>query len=340
MSQQFSSKIQNLIDVVQQQNELTPEFTKNIVIESDIQEADLENWADFNYPQADSYGRKLLYDGGHFEIMVMSWRKGNFASLHDHGYTQWGAVKIFGKAEHAIFEKHNNKIITIDRREFSANKVVAVGHDFIHQMGNFNQEPFLSFHLYGAYGKDGNITADARIFDLYKKKILYTGGGVFFNPGVDTYTTNNEAIEGEFFTALRFTIEHLKRVIAASFNIDENLKTQCYYFISPQFFKKLRQEKYNLDTLSPAAFKYAYKGCLSYEIRALIDFQCMVIEKNIIEDKLELLHRLSQLRFVLHDDLFEEYLDVVGDKLIRNKNKIKLENSDIYDKTYIPQFVM
>lgn len=59
---------------------------------------------------------------------------------------------------------------------------------------------------------------------MYKKKILYIGGGVFFNLVVDIYIINNEVIEGEFFIVLCFIIEYFKWVIVVFFNIDENLK--------------------------------------------------------------------------------------------------------------------
>ncbi|MBK8652429.1 MAG: hypothetical protein IPN20_00430 [Haliscomenobacter sp.] len=48
-------------------------------------------WADFDHPDADSYGRKMAYKGPNFEIMVMSWKPGDFSSIHDHGHTQWGS---------------------------------------------------------------------------------------------------------------------------------------------------------------------------------------------------------------------------------------------------------
>ncbi|MCB0638640.1 MAG: hypothetical protein KDC54_18545, partial [Lewinella sp.] len=76
---------------------------RKIVLEAQVQPADLAPWADFDHPVSDSYGRKLVYKADNFEIMVMSWRPGDFSTIHDHGHTQWGAVQIFGPAEHATF---------------------------------------------------------------------------------------------------------------------------------------------------------------------------------------------------------------------------------------------
>jgi hypothetical protein len=66
--------------------------------------------------------------------MVMSWRPGDFSTIHDHGYTQWGAVQVFGPAEHATFRIDDDKIATLARWRMKNRDVIGVHHDLLHQM--------------------------------------------------------------------------------------------------------------------------------------------------------------------------------------------------------------
>ena len=117
----------------------------SLLKDSDISEDDLLSYADFEHHPQDSYGRKMVYKGPNFEIMVMSWKDGDFSAIHDHGHTIWGAVKIFGKAEHATFRWEDERLSTLARWQVSTGDVLGVGHSLIHQMGNKEQRPFIKY---------------------------------------------------------------------------------------------------------------------------------------------------------------------------------------------------
>ncbi len=87
--------LQQIIRFVHQKSPLKPADLRKAILESGITEQDLLPWADFNHPVEDSYGRKLVYKEDNLEIMVMSWQPGDFSGLHDHGHTEYGAVKVF-----------------------------------------------------------------------------------------------------------------------------------------------------------------------------------------------------------------------------------------------------
>ncbi len=144
---------------------------------------ELNPWETYDHPLVDSYGRKLVFANDFFEIMVMSWTPGDVSAIHDHGYTQWGAVQVFGPAEHATFWVQDDSINTLSREVMQPGKVIAVGHQLIHQMSNRSQEKFLSLHVYGVntVGFDQkSVTANARIWNVTDGIIQYTDGGVFF----------------------------------------------------------------------------------------------------------------------------------------------------------------
>jgi len=185
--QLFSAQLQWLINALHNADSLTPSGIKQLVERAQISEADLLPWADFAHPVADSYGRKLVFDGGHFEIMAMSWLPGDMSAIHDHGSTEWGAVQSFGSAAHYIYTLQQTTTGPILSQPISApytpGMVREVDHHLIHQMGNTGEMPFLSLHVYGLEQQSVPsvaITGNARIFDLSEGSIQYTDGGVFF----------------------------------------------------------------------------------------------------------------------------------------------------------------
>ena len=86
-----------LVQAIQQHETLNPIEIKKVVVQANIQPEDLAAWEDIEHPAADSYGRKLVYNGGFFEIMVMSWKPGDYSAIHDHGYTSWGRCKYLDR---------------------------------------------------------------------------------------------------------------------------------------------------------------------------------------------------------------------------------------------------
>ncbi|MDJ0836472.1 MAG: cysteine dioxygenase family protein [Acidobacteriota bacterium] len=205
--------IQRLVRLVEsQRTDITPERARDFVIEANVQTEDVMPWADFGHPARDGYGRKPAYDGGFFEIMVMSWTVGDFSSIHDHGTAQWGAVKSFGNAEHAVFEFKNDTLVTRVRNAFSPGTVNPVTHDLIHQMGNVDQAPFCSLHMYGSYDHNGDITGDSRIYDLYENKVQFTTGGVFFCLPESDISDRETGVKADYPTFLRHHAEMLKRI--------------------------------------------------------------------------------------------------------------------------------
>ena len=178
--QNLPDSLQHLIFLLSQTKNLTSRQVHQSLQEAQIQQKDLMAWATFDHPVNHSYGRKLLYDGGYFEIMVMSWVPGDVSAIHDHGATQWGAVQCFGKASHWAYQLNDNLLQTQEFRQFSSGQIVRVSHELIHQMGNSSQDSFLSLHVYGINHEGQSITGNARVFDLFDNSIQYTDGGVFF----------------------------------------------------------------------------------------------------------------------------------------------------------------
>lgn len=204
--------IQYLIKSLSSYQNLTSELVQKLIIKTKINPLDLSPWLTYDHPITDSYGRKLVYDGGNFEIMVMSWLPGDFSAIHDHGFTQWGAVQSFGKAQHISYEFTNNFLKTKQEAWFMPNQVVKVNHDLIHQMGNPTDNYFPSLHVYGCDNRQGEITSNARIFDLWEGSIKYTDGGVFFCLAESQINGRCYGLQGDLNTKLRHHQQMLNRI--------------------------------------------------------------------------------------------------------------------------------
>lgn len=170
-----------LRDLVESDKEMSLSKAEQYLREAQLEISDLLPYADFDHPVEDGYGRKMVVDGEHYEIMVMSWNPGDFSSVHDHGYTTWGAVQVFGHVMHHTFSM-SKEMFRLTRKEvLPQGTIVKVNHALIHQMGNVTTTPYLTVHLYGDNERQGNITADSRIFELESGLIKHTTGGAFFN---------------------------------------------------------------------------------------------------------------------------------------------------------------
>lgn len=179
---QTIERLKNAItDALNKGENITAKLVKELVEQAQVQEEDLKPYADFDHPKADGYGRKMIYDAGKFEIMAMSWNPAHYSSIHNHGYTQWGVVQVFGNTHHFIYKNRNNKLEFCKKEILTKGMITQVVNATIHQMGNPSSRPYMTLHVYGSNEKDGDITADAQNYELEHDRINHTTGGAFFN---------------------------------------------------------------------------------------------------------------------------------------------------------------
>ena len=206
--------VKNLVKTLERLEQFTPESVHKVVSECDIGIEDLRDWIDYDYPISDSYGRKMVHDGGFFEVMVMCWRPGDYSAIHDHGKAEFGAVKIFGDAEHASFELEDQKFTTISRERVKSGTTLKVTPALIHQMGNPGKKNFSSLHIYGNTDLEGGITSEARIFDYSRNELVFVNGGVFYLLPESEIVHRKKLPKADYETRSRDLIEASKRAKA------------------------------------------------------------------------------------------------------------------------------
>jgi hypothetical protein len=79
-------------------------------------------------------------------------------------------------------------------------------------MGNPTDSSFLSLHVYGCNNRYGEITSNARIFDLFEGTIQYTNGGVFFCLPEGEISQRSYNLQGDLTTTLRHHQQMLNRI--------------------------------------------------------------------------------------------------------------------------------
>ena len=206
--------VENLVKTLESLEEFTPESVHEAVSECDVRAEDIERWVDYDYPVSDSYGRKMVHNGGFFEVMIMSWRPGDYSGIHDHGKAEFGAVKIFGVAEHAIFKLEKQKLTTISREIIKSGTTLKVTPSLIHQMGNPGESNFFTLHVYGNVNLEGVITSEARIFDYSRNELLFVDGGIFYLLPESEIVHRKKLPEADRATRKRDLIEASKRAKA------------------------------------------------------------------------------------------------------------------------------
>ena len=141
--------LERLAELIDMNGEMTIPKIVDYIKTAAISIEDLLPYADFDHPKEDGYGRQIAVAGKHYEIMVMSWNPGDFSAVHDHGYTTWGAVQVFGHVMHHTFAIKQDRF-AITRKEIIADgTIIKVNNPLIHQMGNVTSSSYLTMLVYG-----------------------------------------------------------------------------------------------------------------------------------------------------------------------------------------------
>jgi cysteine dioxygenase len=198
-----------LIEKIGDQKHLTPYQITSFIKEANISQEDLMDWAHFDHNVNEGYGRKIVHQEDHYEIMVMSWAPFDATAIHDHGYTEWGAVKVFGDLEHVTYEYEDNFLTTAIKEKLSDGDIIYVNSSLIHRMINHGNKKVLSLHVYGTAMKVDSITADSRLYNISNGEIQLVNGGVFHDLREDEYLLTNEDFESDRLTQ----IEHFTQLL-------------------------------------------------------------------------------------------------------------------------------
>lgn len=194
--------ISGLIASLSDKRDYSEEEVVDLINTASITKAELLPWADFNHPVTDGYGRAIIFANDHFELAVMTWNHRDFTAVHNHGYTKWGAVQVFGKLEHNVYELNENSISILYKEKISEGEIISVNQSLIHQMGNTSEESAISLHVYGTPEKNTGITSDTQLFEIGKHETQLIDGPVFYDLKNSTIKKRSSGLKSDRITEI------------------------------------------------------------------------------------------------------------------------------------------
>jgi hypothetical protein len=218
LSEQLPDRLEALIQKLHQTERMTSERACHYLEKANIPVEALLPWANFEHAVEQSYGRQLLYSGGNFDVLLISWAGGDWTAIHDHGVTLWGAIQCFGPAQHVVYQYRDQVLNTIAVEPLIPNAVNPFTPGLIHQMGNPGSQGFMSLHIYGRHpgplGQHPTHTGSksARVFDLFEETIQHTERGAFFCLAESDITQRNYGLRGDLTATLHHHECMLQRV--------------------------------------------------------------------------------------------------------------------------------
>jgi hypothetical protein len=189
-----SVAIERIVTQIEENSSMDSNRLLQIVKNSRISAADLESYQDFRHDPVLSYGRTKIYEGRNFSIYLMSWSGGDFTAVHNHGFTDWGAVYFFSDIKHRLYKVEGKHITLQDKSVVPSGTLVPVNGSLVHAMGNQTGLPSMSLHIYGSNHNISIANDASKVYELEKKLIRTTHGEAYLNLNEHNFTSSVEGL--------------------------------------------------------------------------------------------------------------------------------------------------
>jgi predicted metal-dependent enzyme (double-stranded beta helix superfamily) len=176
-----SPKLDILVSAIETRELTSSEQLIQLLKSLDLHADEFSPFADTNHSTHLSYGRTRLYTGRNFLVYLMTWAKGDFTAIHNHGQTDWGAVYFLGDVNHRLYRLEDNRLLLAGKSIIPAGTAVAVKGELIHAMGNLAEGYSMSLHVYGSNRGMSVPNSTSCIYELEKKRVRVTSGEAYFN---------------------------------------------------------------------------------------------------------------------------------------------------------------
>ena len=192
MNTQIPKKISKLAQFLERKENISDNELLYAIRSLNVKLSDIGDYVNFNHDINKSYGRSVIYESNKVEIVLMSWNKEDYTSIHDHGYAQWGAVYSFGNIQNNCFKIENNTLKKLNETILKKGEIAIIDNSSIHQMGNPYDKPTITLHVYYTNKNVESVTGEARNFDLFSHTVYRANGGAFLDiPEKDIVSKEN-----------------------------------------------------------------------------------------------------------------------------------------------------
>ena len=150
-------------------------------------------------------------------------------------------------------------------------------------MGNYGQDPYLTLHLYGCYDREGDVTADARIYDLEEGQIQFADGGVFFDLPETAINRRVPAPSADFATWLRCNVELLKRLFRKNESLQkEKCGSERESRVLAKLFTRDTWQRLESELGDMSKRTDRYDRILTQELAAAAHLQMVILEAGLV----------------------------------------------------------
>ena len=210
MNSRMPLKVENLAIRLENTDSIDHVTLRITVKDINITASDIEEYASFDHPDDQSYGRKLLYESRRIKIFLMSWSPGDFTAIHDHGSTEWGCVVALGDFTHRVYRFEDGLLRLKNNSLFGEGQVACLSGDLIHMMGNAGNRNITSLHIYGSDSQNKYLARRSNLYFPDSKSIITTNGPAFLNCHEDTILKSahfdrfDENVKIDYLDVIRF----------------------------------------------------------------------------------------------------------------------------------------
>ena len=208
----FMNKLENKV----RREGMNSNELKKLLHLANISVHDVIQYANFDHPIDQCYGRQWITHAGYYEIVVYSWNPGYYSSIHDFGQMDWGVCQAYGDV-HSINFGLTQKQLYFKRQEILKNtSIIELTNSMICQLGNPTSQPLLTLHVYGSDSVNFGITNQARHYELESNRVVCASANdAFFNlsdPSISAIKKGIRADDDVFVSYAKILLDYYNRL--------------------------------------------------------------------------------------------------------------------------------
>ena len=179
------TSVKALITLIEREKPQNSQHLERLYKQVEISAEDLLHFNEFDHSEESSYGRCSVWNNDQIRICALSWNPGDFTAIHAHDNVDYGLIAFYGTSQHRIYDLHNNVIKLKKTEVITEGSIVKMdSHDFYHSMGNANEAPFMTLHIYGCF--IAAETQPSRVFHIERNQVAHTYGGAYLNSPIES----------------------------------------------------------------------------------------------------------------------------------------------------------
>lgn len=99
-------------------------------------------------PGRNPYGRRMIFQNEHIELILMNWGEHARSLPHDHGRSEGWVRVLCGSALHARYSAEGDQLQCVEEQRYAAGTIFHAPVGLVHHMGNATAEPLVTLHCY------------------------------------------------------------------------------------------------------------------------------------------------------------------------------------------------